>query len=105
MAIRSRQMHEDGTYWPPNGQDAYGKIQFSAPVAVKLRWQNVNTLFRDTQAREVVSDAVAYVNVQVATGGRLAVGSLVDPEDGKEIRAVHESPSLDGSETLVKAMM
>ena len=105
MAIRARRMTQAATYWPPAGQDAFGEIQHGAPAAVMVRWQDKHELFRDTQARDVMSDAIAYVNTSVVTGGRLALGTLTDPADGLEIRSVGNSPSLDGAETLVKAWM
>lgn len=105
MAIYSRNMRQDATYFPPAGQDGFGNLSFGAAVAVKCRWQNKADLFRDQQGREVMSSAVVYVAQQVAVGGRLGLGTVASADDALEIRNVGESPDLRNDATLVKAWL
>lgn len=89
-------MPQTATYQPPVGQNGFGDPQFGAAVDVLCRWQDKADLFRDAQGREVVSSAVVYVAQVVEVGGLL---------DGREIRNVALSPSLDGVTQLVKAWL
>jgi hypothetical protein len=99
----SRNMPTPATYFPPAGQDAFGDVLYGAPVAVKVRWQTKNELFTDAQGRQQTSRAVVYVSDLVVEGGRLALGSVTDPDLGDIIRSVGVSPSLDSQKELVKA--
>lgn len=119
--IRSKDMHQVATYWAPGTNDGFGKLSFAGvdPVIVMCRWQPTNTLYRDAQGRELVSDAVVYVASEVEVRGYLALGdftrdsgaetgsgSSVDPfsiAGAKEIRLVQRSPSLSNDEELIKA--
>ena len=105
MAYYARNMTQDATYFPPDGQNAFGDLAFGGPVAVKVRWQNKADLFRDAQGREVMSSAIVYVDQPVTVGGRLGLGVLTDASDAREIRNAGESPSLRGDVILVKAWL
>ena len=105
MAYYTRNMTQDATYFPPDGQSAFGDLAFGSPVAVKVRWQNKADLFRDAQGREVMSSAIVYVDQPVTVGGRLGLGTLTDANEAREIRNAGESPSLRGDTTLVKAWL
>lgn len=105
MPIYTRNMTQDATYFPPDGQNFAGDLSYGAPVAVKVRWQDKADLFRDQQGREVVSSAVVYVAQAVEIGGKLGLGVMADPADAREIRNVGESPGLRDQKTLVKAWL
>ena len=101
MSIYSRNMTQAATYYPPDGQDAFGEPQFGAAQDVMTRWQAKRDLIRDEQGREIVSDTVVYVNQVCEVGGRIGLGSAT-VTDAREIRQVGQSPSLRGNEALVK---
>ena len=105
MAIYARNMNQAATYFPPNGQNGFGDLAFGSPVSVMTRWQDKADLFRDTQGREVMSTAVVYVSQLVEVGGRLGLGSLVDPQDALEVRQAGSSPDLRNDNVLVKAWL
>lgn len=100
------------TYWPPAGNDGYGRLSFAAPTyPVKARWQDTQKLFRDAQGRDVMSEAIVYPASELAIAGYVALGdqtAQADPRelaDAREIRQSGASPSLDGSETLYKVWL
>lgn len=108
MPAYDRNMLEDATYWSPAGNDGYGGTAFNSPTAVKVRWQNRAVLFRDAEGRERTSEAVVYIDQDVETGGYLyrGVSAAAEPvDDAKEIRQRAESPALDNSYSLYKAML
>lgn len=105
MAIYSRNMMQNATYFPPDGQTAFGEVQYGAAQSVLVRWQDKTDLFRDDEGRERVSSAVVYVDQEVAIGGRLGLGTMTDAADAKEIRNVGKTPSLRGDKDLVKAWL
>lgn len=102
MPYYSANMPTVATYFAPIGQDGYGQLSFASGVAVKVRWQVKNDLFRDFNGNQVVSSAVVYVAEMVEVGGRIAVGQNVAIDNALEIRAVGVSPSLRGGKELVK---
>jgi hypothetical protein len=108
MPAYTHNMHEDLTYWSPGVNDGFGGTTFGSPVEIKGRWQDSQTLFRDAQGRERVSEAVVYVDRELATGGYLVRGISAEasPTAGaKEIRAKHSSPSLGYEQTLYKVTL
>ena len=101
-------MTEALTYWAPMGNDGYGGVTYGNPVSLTGRWQDKRVLFRDAQGREVVSDAVVYVDQVLELAGKLYRGTsaaLNPVSDAKEIRDVQQSPGLDGAEVLHKVLL
>jgi len=108
MALYRRHMKQGATYWPPGVNDGFGGVTYGSPVLIMCRWQDKAVLFRDNEGREVTSEAVVYSGTEVENKGKLFLGvsAASDPvADAKEIRAVQKSPSLSGSETLIKVML
>ena len=109
MTAYTRNMPETATYWPPGVNDGFGGTTYGQPVSAPCRWQDVAVLFRDSQGREVVSDAVVYFgSAVVENGGRLLRGlstNATPPSESREVRRVFASPDLDGVEVLYKVML
>lgn len=108
MKPYARNMTQAATYWPPAGNDGFGGTTYGAPVPLKCRWQNKQVLFRDSEAREVMSEAIVYVSIPVENAGKLYRGVSTDdnpPRGAKEIRSVQESPDLRGTRVLIKAVL
>lgn len=106
-----RNMKQDATYWPPGTPDGTGGVSFGTPTLVQCRWEDKAVLFRDANGQERTSEAVVYVNQEVATRGYLAQGDETASSDpltvagAREIRAVHNSPALRADKALNKAML
>ncbi len=95
----ARNMRQDVTYWAPLGTNSYGARQFSAPISLKARWEDVGELFVNEQGQEVVSKAKVFTAVSVELTGYLYLGASVsaDPRTvsgAHEIRSVREMPDL-----------
>lgn len=101
MAIYSRNMTQPATYFPPAGQNGFGDLAYGAAQSVMVRWQDKAELFRDTEAREVMSSAVVYVDQDCEIGGKIGLGSATVTE-AREIRQLGRTPSLKGDDELVK---
>lgn len=89
-------------YWANPVPDGYGGFTFDTPVELSGRWEYRNDLFIDGKGREVRSSAVVYVSEDVAVGGWLFLGELIDltsdwsiPNEAKEIRGFRKVPDLD----------
>lgn len=96
------------TYWAPAGNDGTGGTEYAAGVEISGRWQNKAVMFRDAQGRETVSEAVVYVDRELAIAGRILYGVSTEAEPvaaAKEIRQTGASPSLGGESTLYKVML
>lgn len=111
VEARTRNMEQEITYWPPLGNDGFGGVEYAAPDLIIGRYQRKNELFRDDQAREVVSSAIVYTGQGLETKGYLALGDYtkfdnpISLEEAYEIRSVGESPNLRNSEVLNKAWL
>ena len=103
----TQNMNQDATYWPRTGSDMYGAPIFGPATAIKCRWEDKAIQFRDAAGVETVSDAVVYVDRQLAIGGFLVLGTVSgSPSAGaKEIRQAMRSPSLDAAYELHKVML
>lgn len=104
----TRNLRQDAIYWPPNAPDGFGTVTFGAPVAIKCRWENKKTLFRDAQGREVMSEAIVYTDRIVEIQGFLALdGALTDnpKEVGLEIRQYGQTVSLRARKRLNKVWL
>lgn len=121
MNIRSDDMLQVATYWPPGVNDGTGGLDFSGvdPLALYVRWEDAAKLFRDASGREFVSEAIVYSTLDVAIRGYIALGDftggsgtagepVADPRTlagAYEIRQKLLSPSLSTDEGLVKAIL
>ena len=108
MANYTRNMPHLATYWPPGAPDGFGGVGYGSPVTLHVRWEDRADLFRDAQAREVISNAVVYLPENVELRGFLAKGAsaaAVPVPEAFEIRARHVTTSLDGRWTLHKVWL
>lgn len=117
-AYVSPYMVQDAAYWPPASvNDGYGGITYGMVQLIKCRWQDVQTVMRDAQGDEFVTDAVVYPNTEVVEGGLLALGDFSGDLDSsgdldhltipgaREIRKVNQSPERLTGRILFKAML
>src|ERR1044072_8783980 len=92
MSLLQRIMKQDAVYWEPSGtKNQFAKPIFLEPVDIKCAWEDVKEEFLDEDGKEAVSDAVIFVDRDVALGGLLLQGKLEDlegpdPSQGQRIR-------------------
>lgn len=105
MTAYTRGMTEEATYWPPGAPDGYGGFAATAGQNIMCRWEKAAKQYREANGEIALSEAVVYVDREVAVGGRLAQGADASRADSREIRAAMTSPSFDGLLELTKAML
>lgn len=108
MRDRRRGLKQDATYWAPAAPDGFGSVNFSAPVSIKCRWEEKSELFRDKDARELMSSAIVYVDRSVVLQGYLALGTFTETDPrtvGREIRQRSVSPNLRATHQLNKVYL
>lgn len=119
MIAYTRNMTDAATYWRAGSPSGFGDLDMSAvaPAVIACSWQDRQQLFRDSQAREVMSQAIVYADRKLDIGGYIAFGDLsadfdsngfLDPkrvEGAREIRQVSNSPSLRGALNLTKVYL
>lgn len=100
------------TYWPPASPDGFGQVVFGAPVfPVACRWQDTQKIFRDASGQEVMSEAIVYLETDLALNGYVVLGDQSaesDPRNldaAREIRQTNSSASLDGDQALRKVWL
>lgn len=111
--IYDRNMPDSAIYWQPGVNTGSG-LDFSAvvPVVIKCRWQDDVSVQRNAQGDEFIAAHVVYCAQDVQNEGFLLLGSvapasLEDPRElgAKEIMQVYRTKSLDGTTTLIKAVL
>ena len=120
MVAYIKNMPGQAVYWGPGTPDGRGGVIDPDPVAVRVRWQTKADLFLNAAGEQAVSEATAYVNTVIASGGHLTQGTLPDPQPAdfpndaatralragaREVRKVDISPSLAGGVELYKAYL
>lgn len=78
----TQNLKHDVTHWPVTGTDGFGGFTFGTPVEIKGRWEGKAELFKNADNEEVVSQVVAYFNVDLDIGDFLALGlhaAVADP--------------------------
>lgn len=100
MNYITRNLLQEGTYWPPTTNGEYGVSGYSAPVSVKMRWEDRIQKVMKPSGEEVMSQAVVYVDTDLQVGGYLAKGdqtahaSPYDFTGANEILSYKEVPDL-----------
>ena len=85
-------LNQTATWHCATGQNEYGEPVTSSKT-IKVRWEGKRRLVRDSQGREVVSEARVFCTEAVKPGDILEHGGRRWP-----VIAVSTVPGLDGSE-------
>lgn len=111
MTLDTRHLREDVTHWPISGSDGYGGFTFNSPVKLKGRWEEKAVLFLSANNEEQVSEAVVFVDTEVAAGDYLGRGDLTatsDPTtiaDTRRIRQYQRTTDLRNLRSIRKAYL
>ena len=110
----TKNLIHDIVYWAPSSYTGIGRT-FSNPVAVTGRWVDKSEMFKDSQGREKLSQAVVLISQDVLPGGYLFKGKLADlptvvstPDEvsgAYEINLFQKVPNLKGTKTVRKVWL
>ena len=81
MTVLTRLLREDVTHWPLTGSDGYGGFTYGTPVKVKGRWEEKAVLFINDDQEEKVSEAIVFLETDIAVGDYLGQGNFVATPD------------------------
>ncbi len=120
MSIIKKMRKAFAVYWEPGSNDGYGGTAFSAPIEIKVRWEDTQELIIDKNGQEIVAKSLVYVDRVLNLDGYLFRGKLTDlgnldssedPDDPTtiqeafEIRKFAELPKLNYREVLLTAWL
>jgi len=84
-SIIRKNLVQDAVYWGNPTNKGSGGQTFSAPVAIKCRWEDKNQLFNTGGERLVISSrALVYVDRDVDEQGKLWLGLLADLSEAQK---------------------
>lgn len=98
------------TYWSRGTPDGFGGYSWSSPTEISVRWESKNEIFKDEQGEDQVSNAIIYTDQDLEIGAYIYKGSsaATDPTtlaDSHEIKQVNATPSIDGTQELIKMFL
>lgn len=105
MAILDGVLPDLVTYWTRTSLNDYGMPGYSSPVTISGRWNNTQTLLRDANGEEIVSNVVIYCSVNINIGDWIYLGTSVDdnpPDSAYEIKQKFVRRDLSGNETIYR---
>ena len=122
MGIITRMRKQTCVYWAFASSDSagedyddFGQPQWSSPIEILCRWENVSEEFVDAKGTRQVSRSKVYVDRDVRVGELLMLGELVDVIDGENalvknddawaIRKLDKIPNLKAPEFLRMAFL
>lgn len=110
MSMLSRLLKKSATFWPETTRDQYGDASFSAPVAIKVHWEDKIELFTDKKGEQIQSHAIIWTESALTVGGYLYLGTSVasNPESvtGSDmVRRVDFVEGIDQRDQLFKAYL
>lgn len=77
--LASRVLVQDAVYWAPAGIGDDGSATYGTPIAIKCRWDEMQTQFVAGDGSQRVSLAVVMVDRDLQLDGVLWLGLLTDP--------------------------
>lgn len=102
MGLLDRACNQDAVYWAKSsGTDMHGHPNVAAPVAIRVRWDDVSKEFLATDSTKQLSLAEVMVRVDMSPGDFIKLGtlaSLTAPNDPRasgahEIRKFEKIPN------------
>lgn len=107
MSIITKMRRQKAAYWAPTGFDGEGRRTYADPVEISCRWDETAVQYTDARGETRTSTVVAHVDRDVAVGGRMSLGAVVDLASGAdptvvgvEIRQFNKSPNFKATEFL-----
>ncbi len=94
----TRNLKQVGTIWSRLSLDGYGGTSYTKTTC-NCRWEDNQILFTDHTGQERVSKAIVYIDVDVAVGSFMLLGtsgSSTPPETAYEVKSFQKSPDIRG---------
>ncbi len=109
MLVR-KAYRQDATYWGSPVPDGFGGSTFTAPVAIKCRWEDKAEQFTSITGEIDVSKAIVFVPEPVKVGGYLLLGTSIVASPlavtgAEEIRQIMDIPSLRNASREIRAFL
>lgn len=113
MSLITRMLRQRAVWWAQTAPDNFGRMEYSAPVEIRCRWEDGQKEFMGRDSTKQLSRAVVYVDRDIKPGDMLKLGTLVsntsaDPTTevlALEVKAFDKLPKLRGTENLRTAFL
>ena len=66
-----RNLKEKIVYWRPPTRDGFGGFSWSSPLQIEGKWEDRASNIFDPSGKEVVSNAIVWVDLNLEIGGYL----------------------------------
>ncbi len=104
MNILTDLLNDFCVYWPTAAVDTFGVYSSGSPVELACKWKSSKGETVDKDGKKHTTTATVYLSTEVALGGWLWRGRLVDapsvPPNTQVIRNVDRTDDVDNEETL-----
>jgi hypothetical protein len=79
----NRSLRHTAVYWGSPSPQADGSNGYSAGVEIRCYWNGSTKVITDSEAKEIIADAMVLVNTPLETQGVLYKGALADLTAGE----------------------
>lgn len=103
-------LNQTATYWAKSGKDGFGKLTFSSPVEIQVRWQDKQELFINSNGKEELSQTVIYLDQDIYSDDYFYLGSsaITNPalvSGANPVKGFSKSTDLNGIEIIRKVWL
>lgn len=101
-------LDQDATWWAEASVDSTGDPVQSAPVAIKVRWQQKAVVYRGADGSEQRADNVVYCDRDIPMGSYLLLGTSTDatpPAGTLKVKDREYIKGFDNESVLYKVML
>ncbi len=116
MSLITNMCNQRAVYWGDPEKDGYGKLTFTAPVEIAVRWESKQELFINQEGKEERSQAKVWAPTAFAMEGYLFLGGLDDLSSAEKadpqvlasafmIKGSSNIPDINGNEFVQKVWM
>jgi len=99
---------DDAIYWAPDSVNQFGEKTFSAPIGLKVRWEDSATQIVTPEGEEIVSRSLIMIDRDIEYGGYLKHGIItggvnanpMQENDAYPVLLKKDTPNIKNTVTL-----
>jgi len=84
----SEALNQTAVFWGSPTKDGNGKLSFSDPIEIDVRWEDKMELFLNLEGKQELSQAIIYSETDMEIDSYLYLGELTDLSTGEKAEPI-----------------